>query len=610
MMENVKPSAFLLALSLLAPSVFATDQKIAKTVLSGKIIADTAPFALTLKEARAWKPKGKTANADNVSRVPLAVRQTAPLTAERQSLDASAKVLYAPDGMNNFANYLQPLPNFNHFNFTHWSQIDVFNWFAGTADKTIQIPARPWVETAHKNGVKVIGSVFFGVAQWGGSPDTMDAFLEQDALGRFIFADRLIQMANYYGFDGWLINQETDLTVIKTDDNQLVKGKHNFLRGQQLAEKMLAFMQYLTNNAPDGMEIHWYDAMVANGRVQWQNELNVVNQRYLQDGATPSAHAMFLNYWWDRSMVENTVATAKNIGRSPYDVYFGADLWPTRTAQKAFVETEWLPALFNKEGTQALTSIALFGPNFHYNFSGDEQTPAYSQFQQDASDATRFYQAEQRLFVGDDLNLATNDEKGWAGLGRYLPAKTTVISLPFSTDFNVGQGAHQFNKGKKVGAAWTDMSQQDLLPTWQFAVLGNSSTNVTFDFEQAFSGGSSLSISANLSQGDVLLPLYQTQVTLSPNQQLTVTYTSDDAKAVGEVAYVYLENDQGKRYRFPLLMDEKTSTTQQTPDWVARTFALSELDEEHIVKIGLGLDTQNSHKTSTLTMNLGGLRLN
>ena len=167
--------------------------------MSDALQPDQPPFALTIKQAKNWSPQADTASADNVSQVALARRISAPLPGQQQ-LDTQAKVLYAPDGMNNFANYLKMQPQFNLYNFTHWSQIDVLNWFAGTADLTVQIPARPWVDTAHKNGVKVIGSVFLGIAQWGGNPDTVEALLDQDQQGRFILADKLLQIAGYYGF--------------------------------------------------------------------------------------------------------------------------------------------------------------------------------------------------------------------------------------------------------------------------------------------------------------------------------------------------------------------------------------------------------------------------
>ena len=75
---------------------------------------DQPPFALTLKQARDWSPQAETASADNVSKVPLARRISAPLAGQQQ-LDTQAKVLYAPDGMNNFANYLLiPKPGFQN----------------------------------------------------------------------------------------------------------------------------------------------------------------------------------------------------------------------------------------------------------------------------------------------------------------------------------------------------------------------------------------------------------------------------------------------------------------------------------------------------------------
>ncbi|MDZ7871659.1 MAG: hypothetical protein U5L02_21095 [Rheinheimera sp.] len=398
---------------------------------------DQPPFALTLAQTKAWTPHGATASKANISQVPLAARRPAPLD-PAQALHDQAQLLYAPDGMNNFGNYLQPQPQANLYSFSNWSQIDILNWFAGTADLTVQIPARPWVETAHKNGVKVLGSVFLGIAQWGGNPDTVEKLLEQDADGHFIVADQLLRIAAYYGFDGWLVNQETDLTLVKDTQNQLVmaanaKPKRDKVRGEQLAAKMLAFMQYLTAKAPAGIDIHWYDAMIADGTVRWQNELNANNQAYLQADDQAGSHAMFLNYWWNGAMVRQSVARAKAAGLAPYQLFFGVDLWPERDAQQAFVQTQWLQDLRADSGDakgQLQTSIALFAPNVNFNFSGNKSTPAYSTFAKEPQDIQRFYQTEQRLFAGDDLNQAVTDAgKAWPGVGAYLPAKT-VLTQP------------------------------------------------------------------------------------------------------------------------------------------------------------------------------------
>ncbi|WP_245921553.1 endo-beta-N-acetylglucosaminidase [Bowmanella denitrificans] len=522
------------------------------------------PFALTIEQTRNWSPEAATANRDNVSNVALARRFSAPLPGQQGS---AAKVLYAPDGMNNFANYLRAQPQFNLYNFTHWSQIDVLNWFAGTADLTVQIPARPWVDTAHKNGVKVIGSVFLGVAQWGGNADTVAALLEQDSQGRFILADKLIEIASFYGFDGWLINQETDLTAVKDADNQLVKDQRDPQRGRELASRMLAFMQYLTANAPQGMEIHWYDSMLASGEVRWQNQLNDNNQAFLQDQVR-SSDAIFLNYWWNQQMVQSSVAKAREIGRSPFDVYVGADLWPSRNAQRAFSRYQWLDWLF--EDGQALASIALFAPNVNYNFDGEAHTPAFSQFDNDAQDEAAFYASEVRLFAGDDLNLASLDKDGWKGIGAYLPVKSTITALPFVTSFNTGQGKVWMENGDKRGGPWTDMSRQDLLPTWQFAHSGPLSLH--FDFDQVFAGGSSIAIQADKGMAGQA-QLFATELMMTASTRLKLV-TKGDAQGLA----LSLQTADGQSMTLAI----KSST-----NWATQRFELAELAGKKLTAIGL-----------------------
>jgi endo-beta-N-acetylglucosaminidase D len=501
--------------------------------------------------------------------------------------DQRAKVLYAPDGMNNFGNYLQVQPKFNLYNFSNWAQIDVLNWFAGTADLTVQIPARLWVDTAHKNGVKVIGSVFLGIAQWGGSPDTVEKLLEQDGQGRFVMAHQLVAIAQYYGFDGWLVNQETDLTAVKDAQNQLVKGQKDAKRGAELAARMLVFMQYLTAIAPQGMEIHWYDSMIADGRVRWQNALNEKNQQYLQQGKVASADAMFLNYWWTADMVQQSAAKADALGRSRYEVYFGADLWPSRDAQQAFTETKWLDWLFmpgaSPDKNSAYGSIALFAPNVNFNFSGEPTQPAFSNFAEDASDHRRFYQTEQRLFAGDDLNSAVVDSSGWAGLSKYLPAKSVISSLPFVTSFNTGQGQHWFEQGQKSGAGWTDISRQDIAPSWQFAVFGSAKVAVNYDFDQAWQGGSSLLIETTTA-GDADIPLYQTQLRLGANTQLRLVFQSQTGTAQSTLHQVqlYLQFADGHRELIPF-----TGTAIGNSQWQQLSVALPQLAGRELVRIGL-----------------------
>lgn len=567
---------------------------------TAEITANAAPFALTLEQTRNWNPESQFASAENVASIALARRVDAQLQGDMSNLDTRAKVLYAPDGMNNFGNYLGTQPQFNLYNFTHWAQIDVLNWFAGTADHTVQIPAKPWVDTAHRNGVKVIGSIFLAVAQWGGSPDTVETLLEQDQQGRFVFAHRLVEIANYYGFDGWLMNQETNLTAVKDENNQLVKGQSDLKRGAELGEKMLQFMQYLTAIAPQGMEIHWYDSMLRNGQVKWQNEINANNQDFLQ-ATVPSADAIFVNYWWNKEMLLNSQKRVKALKRSPYDVYFGADLWPSRNAQRSFSRSQWLDWLFDQNTGEALFSIALFAPNLNFNFDGESHTPAFSQFKTNPDDYRSFYATEQRLFSGDDLNSATKDKQGWSGIDSYLAAKSVISSLPLVTHFNTGQGKFWFEQGQAKSGPWTNINKQSLLPTWQFAVLdddADSSIQPYYNFEQAYQGGSALSIEGQTESGKTIIPLFFTHVQTQKIKNIEIIAQGDTADLS-----VYTTSDKGETVFYNL--KNKQAKSHQN-GWQSYHFVVPMEQPENITQVGLQLTPQVGQ---TVNVKIGKLAL-
>ncbi len=606
-MKTMNPlaAAGMILLSTLANSTVATAQE--------GINKNLPPFSLTLAQAEQWTTTSKLADERNISQVPLASRFSAPLNAEQEQLDRRVKVLIAPDGMNNFGNYLGEQDTFNLYNFTQWSNIDVLNWFAGTADQTVNLPAKPWVEAAHRNGVKVIGSVFLGVARWGGSADTAQKLLSQDEQGRFIFADKLIAMAEYYGFDGWLINQETDLSAVKDADNNFVEGEKDPERAKQLAIKMQEFTKYLTQNAPAGMEIHWYDAMIMTGEVKWQNELNDKNLMFIREPDSISGEgkdgrvsdAMFLNYWWDDKMALESNEYAVKNQVNPYEIYYGADLWPERTAQKMFTETDWLHALFPKNLQSGLGSIAVFGINANYNFPGTEEVAPYSTFQKDETDVYRFYDSQTRFFSGDDLNVAIHDDivdnsKAWPGLGRYVPAKSTINDLPFTTTFNTGHGKAKYQQGEVVATQWHDISQQDILPTWQFAVFGEGVIKPFFDFEQAYNGGNSLGFRLEKGTVSARIPLYKTQLTLSKQSSLKLVTTS--TANVTAKTYVCLQMASGEHVKLFIEPNQNKANT-----WQSQTFSLSDYAGQDVIKMGVSFEGDVIDNSQ---FNLGRIEIN
>ncbi|WP_242416158.1 endo-beta-N-acetylglucosaminidase [Sphingomonas panni] len=470
----------------------------AALLASAPAMAQGAPLSLTIDELLRWTPDGATADAGNVARVARARRFIARPLRRGAAIDPKVRVLYAPDGMNDLGGRRGRLARFNGYVFTHWPQIDTLAWFAGTADRGVNLPSRDWVEAAHRNGVEVIGTLFFAPVAWGGSPKTVASVLRRDAQGHFPVARQLVRIAQFYGFDGWFVNAET-------------AGADGVA--------MIEFMAELRAIAPAGMTIHWYDALLPDGRVRWQNALTPANARFLQDGTRRTADAMFLNYDWTRAGLAEGAALAERMGRNRYDVFVGADLWPARDAQPAFRNSHWLDALRERPGGPAFGSIALFAPHFNYSWPGDARTPRFSNFDRDAGDVARFYDAERRLFAGDGRDLATAGGAGWPGVASLAPTRGLIPALPFATSFNTGHGRVEARKGTVVGGPWHDMARQDALPTWQFATIGTRQVVVDYDFDAPFEGGSSLRIAPQGAGRRAEVPLYSLRL----NQAVTVT---------------------------------------------------------------------------------------
>lgn len=597
-------------------------KKIIAIVLSSLALTASAdinnnkpPFSLTLDQVERWSPQSTLADKNNISSVPLNPRFIAQLGNNNQSLDGQVKVLIAPDGMNNFANYLTEQNKFNLYNFTHWSHIDVLNWFAGTANETVSLPSRPWVETAHRNGVKVIGTVYLSVAQYGGNVETVERLLQQDSNGDFPFANKLVALAKFYQFDGWLINPETNLTFVKNDKGEVIKGQFEYKNAARLGKKMQQFMRYLTDIAPNEMEIHWYDSMLLDGSVKWQNELNANNAPFLQHNGERFSDAMFMNYWWDGDMVKSSQDYVTKLGRSRYDLYFGADLSPARNAQRMFERSEWLYSLFpnhdainapnNSSNNKALSSIALFGNDVNFTFKGNEHTPAFSDFRQNEKDYRRFYDAETQLFSGDDLNVYRHDKKeNWPGIGRFVPAKSTLNQLPFSTSFNTGHGLFKANFGKKISGAWHDISQQDILPTWQFAVKGTGNTSVFYDFDKAYMGGNSLAIVSDKGNNKNDIPLYQTRFALQENSQLTISYQYQSSQ---QNVNLWFALDDGELVTIPLAYSARSTTNNESNEWQTIQVSLKPYGNKTLTRLGFTVEQHHSEK---VTVNIGLLEIN
>lgn len=554
-------------------------------------IINTAPYILTVDELKAWTPNGPTASTNLIANEPLAVRFTNQATQFNPQLTNDMQIAYLPDGMNNFGNYFGEQNQFNLYNFTHWAYLDKFVWFGGTSTQSVQIPSSPWTNAAHKNGVKMFGNVFFSPTAFGGSTPTLQNFLEQDGSGNFIAIPKLIAIMQYYNFDGWFINEETATTA------NVAALMHDFVRDLTTAAEAV------------GKEVMWYDAMRLSGAVGWQNRLNVNNSPFVQDDQdgdgsfeTRVSSSIFINFFWgSNAFPTQSRARATTIGRSQFDVFTGADIWPERNQGNFETNGNQFMGFLHENATTPFTSLGLFAPNCVYNNS------VYTNFNNDPTDYASFYNAENHMFSGLDQNPATVDATGFKGFCNWVPEASVITSPLFTTNFCTGHGTKKFENGQQSSTnSWHDMNKQDLLPTWQWAFTPNSGLAASWDFDDAYKGGNSLKVTGSLAANTpVDLMLYKTKLPVNFNLGM-ISYVFLGCKTTSEIAQtlkliLVFSDAPTQKVEFPL------DFTETTNGWSGATTSLVDFQQREIAMIGLRFTSATA--IADYTANFGELAL-
>ncbi|HWQ92612.1 MAG TPA: LamG-like jellyroll fold domain-containing protein, partial [Clostridia bacterium] len=427
----------------------------------------------------------------------------------------------------------------------YWQYMDVLVFWGGSAGEgLILAPNATVIDAAHRNGVAVLGNVFFPPTAYGGQIQWVRDFVQKSGT-RFPVADKLIQVAQHYGFDGWFINQET-------------AGGDT-----ALANDMRAMMRYLQTNST--LRIMWYDAMTESGSVSWQNALTSANDGFFQDG-TRIAHDMFLNFWWGSSGLTSSRNLAQSLGRSPYDLYTGIDVEGSGYS----ASVNWT-ALF-PEGSAHKTSLGLYRPEWTRNSS---------------SSVADFYVRDNRFWAGwnrDPSNTSTAN--AWKGIAHYVPAKSPINRMPFVTGFNTGHGNRYAVNGQVVRTGeWNNLSVQDVLPTWRWIMRSPGVKLVPdLDWADAYYGGTSLKISGTLSATNDL-DLFHTSLPVAEDTSLRLVFKTGVAGAASRMKVSLAFEDSPSTYEY---LDVGTAATS---GWNTKTFSLSAYAGRKIALIGLRFES-------------------
>ncbi len=329
---------------------------------------------------------------------------------------------------------------------TNWQNIDEVIYFGGyVSDGQVLAPTPGWINAAHKNGVKILGTVFLNSMATGGNPEfnALNHLFTPASDGTYPVADQLIAIAKAYGFDGFFINEETNPFL----KNSLVQP----------------FVKYFHKKAhSEGLDLDcdWY-----------VTDISSMTTDILEDSQTHEQivdHA-FIDYAWQTpNFMQQFMGIFKQTTYPIQAIQFPID------ADGAF-----------DAGSQK--SIMALIPKGASLSEFDFQNVLSPGGKADA----------------DPSLQNQNEDKFWNESIYKAPLHTAITTLPFLTQFNTGQGLTYFVDGiDQSYGAWNNIGQQDYLPTYQNQPINtgtpSNQLNESYAYSRAYTGGASLQIKGNL----------------------------------------------------------------------------------------------------------------
>ncbi len=473
----------------------------------------------------------------------------------------------------------------------------------------VNLPNPGYTNAAHKNGILSLGCIFTPRTGQDHKP-----LLKQDESGRFIAADKLVEMCRYYGFDGFFINQEE--SIPSTD----VPLHRQFMK--QLREA--------------GLYIQWYDSVINSGSVSYQNEFNENNSSNVisEDGKTRYADSIFLNYWWNKTKLSNSAACAIALGLDPLNTVFagieaGGDRWS---------QTYDLRDNLGADG-QPTNAIASLGSEFVHDGLDEDLDGGVNNnvamrrekdnYQWMTFDRERAWWSGLNMDptkVLRDTSLANSQigidsGNSWDGISAYITERSVINGDTFVTSFNTGHGLEYVVNGTVSNShEWSNINIQDILPTWQWwADTQGTRLNVDFDYGTkykktmadgtdgkfnfdlagAYNGGSSLVVYGKL-DSENFVHLYKTDLDIKADSKIDVTFNKISQDTAAMQLGIIFRDDASKVVKLDM-----ANSTARTNGWVNREVDLSPYAGRKIAAFGLVFNgTSDKYQ-----MNIGQIKI-
>ena len=455
----------------------------------------------TVAQLLNWNPDTDNDAPFNVATVTLQSRINVPT-----GLKANSNSRIGQGGVQALDTYAGNRPQGGSgsvYTFSYWQYLEESVYWGGIDAINIVPPTGEMIDNAHRNGVPILGTVFFPPLVYGGNYSWVQNFLTKSG-ATYPAADKLMEMAEYYGFDGWFINQETEGGNAAS------------------AAAMRDLIRHIRQNS--NLKVTWYDSMTEAGTIQWQDEFNTNNDWFMRHNYTNGqqnstgeliAESIFTDFSNDPStlLTINSRSRAEALALDPYKIRSGieAEGEDFRSSTAARIKM----AKIFPDGQNHITSVGIYKP---LKFA--TQIPDQDLFWTGAG--------------GDPRDTsATVGTGAWKGIAHNIAERSAITSLPFATNFCIGRGSNFHHNGVIVKpGAWWNRALQAILPTWRWIVT-SSGTKLTPELwsGDSYRGGGCLRVSGKLDATNTLR-LYLTDLPVSANTRLKITFKREGLSGV------------------------------------------------------------------------------
>lgn len=533
---------------------------------------------------------------------------------------------------NKFAQY--------HFNF--WQYIDYYSYWHGTAtaytppeyyDELAQkdwqqkwfefgmlnIPNPTYTDAAHKNGVLSLAGIFFSNNDRG--QQTYKQMLVKDENGEFPVAKKLVEMARYFGYDGYFVNQEEQRPNVAVQD----------------IPDYIAFMKTLQKG---GLYVQWYDSLdTRDGANKFARTFNDNNISFLYDKNTGEqiSQSFFFDYGMGDSQIDaaetylNQVNQAHGTDFDMYEVGFAG----LEAGRDRFKDINGKALKDKLEGGLPRLSISTLGADFVHAGLDEDMNQSWPVRHRAENDYQWMTHLRERLWWSgpnaDPKNTAVSpvntvsdvyaDNRYWPGIASVIAERSVIGDTHFYTRFNTGHGLSYYVDGKVSNPdEWSNMSLQDIPVTWQWwqDTAGNRLTvdfdygpeynaggKDRFDYERvgAYQGGSSLVVSGELN-AENFLRLYKTDLDVKAKSKLSLTFnkSSKNDKSTMHIGLIFADDPD------KVVKVEVPKSGKRTKGWETTELDLGAYAGKSIAAFGLVFDP-GQKAVPDYQMNIGEIRI-